>query len=325
MSPATSAGPADRPLPPGRAAPVPVAASTTLRPLLEGPPRAGAVLTSFPSAVYVDMGPYADPRVVALVSARAVRLPVAAVLPRPTQAPPMLAAGAPARVGAGELRVGGVRARVARWWDPEPKIDATDPGILRERTGELRRLLESAPATPGIADHPSHLLFATACADGDPAGMVAAAERLVGLGPGLTPSGDDVLAGSLLALRLLGGALPEHDHDGIHPALAVADSLGAAAVNRDTSTRTTAIATTLLACAARGEAAAEVGAALEALAGRDLLGPAVRRLLAVGHTSGVDLAHGLLAGCLAGLALTGHGMRYDGAMLRASSGQRDPW
>jgi hypothetical protein len=129
-------------------------------------------------------------------------------------------------------------------------------------------------------------------------GDVEADERIVGLGPGLTPSGDDVLAGLLVALRALGASVQHGD-----TALWLADWLGAA-VTADADTRTTTLAATLLHCAAEGQASAEATAVLRGVAGLDPLGPAVRRLLAAGHTSGADLAFGLLAGCRATLDLS---------------------
>ena len=54
-------------------------------------------------------------------------------------------------------------------------------------------------------DGPARL--AACCAVGDLAGAVEAVEHLVGLGPGLVPSGDSMVSGVLLALRLLGGAI----------------------------------------------------------------------------------------------------------------------
>jgi hypothetical protein len=94
----------------------------------------------------------------------------------------------------------------------------------------------------------------------------------------------------------------------------LADWLGAA-VTADAGTRTTALAATLLHCAAHGQAAGEVAAVLRGIAGQEPPHPAIRRLLGVGHTSGADLAWGLLAGCRAALQLvergtgTGNGRR----------------
>jgi hypothetical protein len=83
----------------------------------------------------------------------------------------------------------------------------------------------------------------------------------------------------------------------------LADWLGAA-VTADAGTRTTALAATLLHCAAAGGACAEVASVLRCVADGEPPDAAVRRLLAVGHTSGADLAHGVLAGCRAVLSLT---------------------
>ncbi|MGH3400133.1 MAG: DUF2877 domain-containing protein, partial [Streptosporangiaceae bacterium] len=139
--------------------------------------------------------------------------------------------------------------------------------------------------------------LAACCAAGDGPGAVEAARRLIGLGPGLTPSGDDMLAGLLLALRLLGGATAGAR------AVWLADQL-AATVTRHARERTTPVSAALLHCAARGQGSAEVGRVLRALGGLEPAAAAVARLLAIGHTSGADLAWGLSAGGQAVLALS---------------------
>jgi hypothetical protein len=83
----------------------------------------------------------------------------------------------------------------------------------------------------------------------------------------------------------------------------LADWLGAA-VTAYAGERTTSLAATLLHCASRGQASVEAAAVLRGIAGQDPLAPAARRLLATGHTSGADLAWGLLTGCRAALALS---------------------
>ncbi|WP_162795217.1 DUF2877 domain-containing protein, partial [Nonomuraea lactucae] len=149
---------------------------------------------------------------------------------------------------------------------------------------------------PGLAGNQAVELLAASCASGRLLGVVTAAEQLVGLGPGLTPSGDDVLAGLLVTLRHLGTAT------GTERAVRLAGWL-AAAVTYDARTRTTPISATLLHCAARGEASPEVVAVLRGLAGQQPLEPAVRRLHQLGHTSGSDLAQGIAIGLNAVLAL----------------------
>lgn len=122
---------------------------------------------------------------------------------------------------------------------------------------------------------------------------------LLGRGPGATPSGDDVIAGLLLALgRTTAG-------DRQRRVRSAGRALVAAAAER-----TTTVSTALLAQAARGRAADRVDDALEVLLGAEEA-PAdwestVVSATAVGHTSGVDLLVGVLLVPLAvGPALAG--------------------
>ena len=104
---------------------------------------------------------------------------------------------------------------------------------------------------------------------------------LVGLGPGLTPSGDDLLGGALVALTAI-GLLDVRDAiwTGLRP--------HAAAGTND-------IARAHLAAAAEGECAAALDEAVEALLRGGLgLEPAVRAVAAVGHTSGWDALAGVV-------------------------------
>ena len=115
-----------------------------------------------------------------------------------------------------------------------------------------------------------------------------AVEALAGLGPGLTPAGDDVLAGVLLVARARGGPAAE-------PAL----------VHAAAEARTNDVARAFLAWAARGQSIAPVHDLLTAAVTSDRAGAtsALRRLLAVGHSSGADLAFGLRLGLGLGLGL----------------------
>ena len=123
---------------------------------------------------------------------------------------------------------------------------------------------------PGLNELPGTPL--TQLADADPACVAA----LLGLGSGLTPLGDDVLAGWLAAMVAAG-------HPGRH---AVARE-----VTRLAAARTTLLSTTLLACAMRGDVLPEYAALVGAL-GRDHL-VELERLTAVGHTSGQGMLLGL--------------------------------
>jgi hypothetical protein len=95
---------------------------------------------------------------------------------------------------------------------------------------------------------------------------------LGGLGPGLTPSGDDALAGLLLA-----------------------GAAGAAGAELVEAVKTHEIARAFLRWAAQGQSIEPVHRLLWALAGGDrvLLDSGLRDLLAYGHSSGADLALGL--------------------------------
>ncbi|MFB4288011.1 DUF2877 domain-containing protein [Nonomuraea sp. ATR24] len=265
------------------------AASAAVRPVLEAPRRPARVLAAFAAGIYLEVRTDLEPSVIAVITGGASRLPNSVLLSAPL---PHVTVGDDAHVGDGSVELGRLSLRARRWWDPAPPLGPVDPARLAAVT------LPPPPAGPALAGHPAVDLLAVSCASGRLVGAVTAAEQLVGLGPGLTPSGDDVLAGLLVTLRHLGAAT------GAGQAVKLAGWL-AAAVTYDARTRTTPISATLLHCAARGQAGPEVVAVLRALAGRQALEPALRRLHALGHTSGADLAQGIAIGLDAVLALGG--------------------
>ena len=191
-----------------------------------------------------------------------------------------------------------MEVQVRRWWDPCPVFGPLSRGRLEHGVATLTRVYSTADCRPGLEGHDGPAALAACCATGDLAGAVELAESLVGLGPGLTPSGDSMISGLLLALRLLGGATA-----GGTRAVWLADWLGAA-VTCYAEQRTTALGATLLHCAARGQAAEEVSAVLRGFAGQAPVEPAARRLLVAGRASGAELTWGLVAGCGAALALS---------------------
>jgi hypothetical protein len=97
--------------------------------------------------------------------------------------------------------------------------------------------------------------------------------ELIGRGPGLTPEGDDFVAGLAGVLAAAGR------HDDV-----------VALIGADLRRRTTALSATLLELAARGMGPEPLQAVL---AGR---ASALPRLLAMGHTSGRAYAHGARVG-----------------------------
>jgi hypothetical protein len=108
-----------------------------------------------------------------------------------------------------------------------------------------------------------------------------AAARLLGRGPGLTPEGDDTLAGAAAAARALGPAA------GLGPA--AVDALVAALVPADARARTGALSATLLELAAAG-ALPEPAHRLVAGRGREAALADLRRL---GASTGAALAAGI--------------------------------
>jgi hypothetical protein len=126
------------------------------------------------------------------------------------------------------------------------------------------------------------------------AGTADLVSRLLGVGPGLTPAGDDVLAGLLVGLWAFGLAA-----EPLRSAVLAAAPVG-----------TTDLSASLLRCAARGESIPEVHELLRATstsAGRSRLDPALDDLLRVGHSSGAALATGVLVA--ASLAIRARGRR----------------
>lgn len=124
-----------------------------------------------------------------------------------------------------------------------------------------------------------------ALATADAARASEAVGHLVGLGPGLTPAGDDFLVGLLAALHLHGGPAAPSRAIGAH-------------VLRCAVAQTHAISAAALRQAARGRVRARIIDLCAALMGATpaALRQALDRLIALGSGSGSDIALGVLAG-----------------------------
>jgi Protein of unknown function (DUF2877) len=176
----------------------------------------------------------------------------------------------------------------SRSWEPPPLR-----GGARPQLGALRRCLDGHVPQEGLGCtilgvHNALSVHAQPALEaidwwlaGNALGNDAA--QLIGLGPGLTPSGDDYLGGVLVALRWLGrGAQAESLWRWLGPRL---------------PERTSAISAAHLTAAASGqvhEALHEVLDNLSAWQPPDLH-PSLSRLDAVGHTSGWDALAGIVA------------------------------
>jgi hypothetical protein len=256
--------------------------------LLRGPVRQARVLMSVPAAVYVHIPNDRGGDVVGVLTSDAARLPLGCVLFRPSNGRPLVAlpAGAPAEVGGGRIVVGDLAVSAAAWWNPRPKLPSLRPALLPEGVRQLRNTLygegvpHSAFTLPGLPTGPGGPLAALrgAVRRADLDAALRTATRLIGLGPGLTPAGDDVMAGTIAGLVLLGHPAAERFAAGVY-------SLAAG--------RTTELSRALLRHAACGRVSGEYAAVLHGLVGERPLAPAVAGLLATGATSGRAMALGL--------------------------------
>ena len=258
------------------------AASSALRPVLAGPARPAEWLGVTSAGLYLRTG--GRPGVLAVLTCDAVRLPCALVFPSASSELPLTSiapdplsppAASSCLVGDGGVSWTGPRGpvvvRAVREWAP---VRPARGAVVASALAAVRAGLDGrAP------DVDSRALADAMTARGVHEARLAVA-RLLGRGPGLTPSADDLLAGFLVGAWAFGLDVP-----GI-----VAATAALAPV------RTTALSAALLWHAARGECVDQVAAVAAALCEDqrpEVDGP-LRRLLDVGHSSGAALAAGLV-------------------------------
>ena len=163
-------------------------------------------------------------------------------------------------------------ASVLRLSDRSDQIPAHESTLARQIESTMRDVLQ-------------------ATARYDAAGLARLAD-LVGLGTGLTPSGDDILTGYLAGLWCAVRAKPER-----RAFLSAVSEL----VIRS-SERTNDIARTYLRLAARGQVSSRLFDLAEAIctgAGPERVSEVAEAAMQVGHTSGMESVYGLLLGLAA--------------------------
>jgi hypothetical protein len=183
----------------------------------------------------------------------------------------------------------------ATFWHPPPWSTAGPNGFTPDR---LRALTSSATdAAP-----PASFVHARTCdrsgepllrrarhglqslrlaiAASNPAALDDATLALLGLGHGLTPSGDDVLSGAVIMLHALGRTTA---------AAALAE-----AIRSHMRARTSSLSCAFLEAACDGEPNAAVHGAIEALTSGSAPHDVIKPLAALGHTSGFDILAGIL-------------------------------
>jgi hypothetical protein len=251
-----------------------VVAQVVSRPVLEHLARGearGVVRCAGPAVAYADIGGF----VVALTTPG---VPLMANGVTVTRVPALdgVVRARPGRIDAG--------AQCCTWdparppaWDPALRpVAVGDREKLGRRGDDILRALGSERLTisviPAGREGIAALRAGVAARDTELAAF--AADRLLGLGPGLTPEGDDLLAATA-ATTVAGG----------EPALAAALAPG------DLRERTTPLSATLLELAAAGRISAPVHALLDLET--EQWRAALRRLLRIGSSTGLAYAAGV--------------------------------
>ncbi len=223
-----------------------------------------------------------------------------------------------------DLRLGHatvLRTTEASVWEPEPLGKSAPSKEILRRLDALTHLLRPlipadgigpiVPHTGALADRESPSIdsanpavsLAVPCVsrlcDGlirlDQESVDQAVTGLVGLGPGLTPSGDDLLGGMLVALRTILVAASQPSVDPL-----------ARCVTKHAAVETTRISAAMLEQAAKGNGSAAQHRLLCYLLGVDTQQDTTASaldLIRSGHTSGWDALAGILLGIRLGLRM----------------------
>lgn len=257
---------------------MPAAASELLQALFEEQPRPLELVFLGAHAAHFATRDQ-DAPLISVVPPNGLRMPggvlVGAVEPTGAEwAAVQSASGSGATIGADVLRLGELDVRPARWWSgARPRRVGTAPADVPSLLADIETValpldaptrtavdrldiaikalatlssgIATAPELAGVplqrAQPPVSMAHVTAR-------VTVAARAMVGLGPGLTPSGDDVLVGALVALQ-------HFERCGSEPARARLSALRAALIEGTWGCggRTTAVSAALLAHARRGE------------------------------------------------------------------------
>jgi hypothetical protein len=266
--------------------------------LREGP-LAGRVLATF--AHVCDLLVPED-EVVALVTPRVGNGPLNVVVEGSAGLFGGVASGMPATLRRDVIKIGRLEVTLGEVtvWEPRPDWESSrrELAAIRARLATLRAvclqqmppgsLLALLELAPDRDRPPQPVLDAARRAatnlqggwEGETARLQAGGARLAGLGGGLTPCGDDFLAGVMLWAWLAHPAPNEFCH----------------CLAEEAAGRTTTLSAAFLRAAARGECGAAWHALLEALSGGDdaRVAGVAREILAHGATSGADALAGFL-------------------------------
>lgn len=276
-----------------------ISLSRPLREFLRAP-RAGTLLATFSRSAYLDL----DGRILAMVLPDLLNGPLNLVVAvDPDFTFDSLPVGAPVSGSARLIRVGDaveISLEQTSVWNPAVAgWDYTERSRIRANLRMIGSLLRTDAPDGSFAAYfhdPTRLparaleamnLLESGLAQPSAELLQTAARQLAGLGSGLTPSGDDVLVGTLICLSVI----PGDDHRARRDAMLAA-----------TQGRTTRISEAYLAAAARGEAGEAWHDLVRSLRESEntTIESATRRVMAFGETSGADM--------LAGFVLTGRAL-----------------
>lgn len=174
-----------------------------------------------------------------------------------------------------------IHTNSARLWEPRPNWE-----ILHANRDDVSDLLARLPVTNyecPVSNLPFSNSLAYALANADLPASIHAAQKLAGLGIGLTPSGDDFIMGAILAAWI------------IHPVdVAVVLAAEVAAVS---SALTTSLSGAWLRSVGRGEAGCMWHQFFDDLISADPAGiqDSMDKILSVGETSGADALSGFIS------------------------------
>ena len=254
---------------------VPGVASTAIYGLVSAEGTEATVLGTSSHAVWLLVGD----RVIVVTTGDTPRLPngVQIAAGSSSELFRMVHHGATIEVGHGRIMLEGLAITVSRWWDPRPMLPAmTSVG--------LERAIDGLPAqVPDIDCAP----LRSALVAGSAGGILHSARQLLGKGPGLTPEGDDYLAGALSATRLFAEALGRDRTTAMVAGVSVP-------LAKLADARTTTFSASLIHSALRGQVTEPAGALLRAIAGRGNIASSHESLVKLGHSSGPALAAGMV-------------------------------
>lgn len=261
-------------------------------PLVNGTPRTFMVAATYPRAAYLTD----TARWVSLVVPGASLPPDGIRIATSMDLRALFSQVNEIRIGNGALAFPDARrlsiSPRCRRWNPKPRLSRSCRQELRAAACQMVEDLRATPPqedpSVGLILHCALSIFdelTCALTNDHQSKVITHTRRLAGLGPGLTPLGDDLLLGCCLALTILAHE-PAHHHDWLTLRALLAQTAAPA---------TTARSAAWLRQAGYGEFARELAALAHALceANARWIDRLFKRILTIGSSSGWATAYGV--------------------------------